>query len=163
MIPLPHSGDDRVRVFSSTEGPRVGVGGSARLTAMGNRMTDKGSGAGTFFNIGADDWHRIIGNAPVGWSNVFPTPTIDEKPDTFRVVPTVVNLTKEAEARALIAEVVEEQRKDGFNPDLVIVDTLARCSAGADENSAGERVRSEVADVARGALNTTKADALERV
>jgi hypothetical protein len=48
-------------------------GGSARLTAMRNRMTDKGAGAGTFFNIGPDDCHRIIGNASLGWGNVFPT------------------------------------------------------------------------------------------
>jgi hypothetical protein len=57
--------------------PTVNVpapGGSARLTAMGNRMTDKGAGAGTFFYVGEDDWHRIIGNASVGWSNVFPAP-----------------------------------------------------------------------------------------
>jgi hypothetical protein len=50
--------------------------GSARLTAMANRTIDKGSGAGTFCYIGADDWHRIIGNASVGWSNVFPTPSL---------------------------------------------------------------------------------------
>jgi hypothetical protein len=50
--------------------------GNVRLTAMGNRTDDKGAGAGTFFNIGADDWHRIIGNASVGWSNTFPTPGV---------------------------------------------------------------------------------------
>lgn len=63
---------------------------------------------------------------------------IADEPETFRVVPMVVNLSKESEARALIADVVEEQLRDGFNPDLVVVDTLARCSAGADENSAKE-------------------------
>jgi hypothetical protein len=41
---------------------------------MATRTIDKGAGAGTFFYIGEDDWHRIIGNASVGWSNVLPTP-----------------------------------------------------------------------------------------
>jgi hypothetical protein len=49
-----------------------------------------------------------------------------------------VNLTKAAEAKQLINKVLQEQRKSGFDPDLIIVDTLARCSAGADENSAKE-------------------------
>lgn len=50
--------------------------GSARLTAMGNRAVDKGAGSGVLFNIGKDDWHRVIGNASVGWTNEFPTPGV---------------------------------------------------------------------------------------
>ncbi len=43
---------------------------SGRLTAIGNRMTDKGTGAGTMIYITSDDWHVIIGNTGVGWTAV---------------------------------------------------------------------------------------------
>ncbi|SRR5713101_30973 len=52
-------------------------GGATRLRALGNQITDKRAGNGTFFNVAFDEWHRIIGNASVGWTNSFPSsPTL---------------------------------------------------------------------------------------
>ena len=45
-----------------------------RLTAIGNRMTDKGAGAGTWLTIAQDNLHQIIGNSPVGWLQSIPRP-----------------------------------------------------------------------------------------
>jgi hypothetical protein len=53
--------------------PAPPSGGSSRMTAIGNTIVDKGSGSGTWFSIGQDDWHRVVYNAPIGWSNTFPT------------------------------------------------------------------------------------------
>jgi Pectate lyase superfamily protein len=47
------------------------AGGASRLTAIGNRCTDKGSGSGNFIYLGNTDWHKIIGNTSPGWSNTF--------------------------------------------------------------------------------------------
>jgi hypothetical protein len=41
---------------------------------MANRITDNGSGSGTFFSMPEDDWHRVIDNSSVGWANLFPEP-----------------------------------------------------------------------------------------
>ncbi len=54
----------------------------------------------------------------------------------FRIVPLAVNLMDKAEAERLILTVVEEQKADGFDPKLVVVDTLHRSMPGGDENSA---------------------------
>jgi AAA domain len=54
----------------------------------------------------------------------------------FRIIPLAVNLMDKAEAERMILTVTEEQKADGFNPKLVIVDTLHRSMPGADENSA---------------------------
>jgi hypothetical protein len=51
----------------------AGGSGSIRVQAFGNQVSDKGTGAGTFWSVGYDDFHRIIGNASVGWTNAFPT------------------------------------------------------------------------------------------
>ena len=50
-------------------------------------------------------------------------------------MPCAVNLMDAAEARRLILTVVEAERATGFNPKVVIVDTLHRSMPGADENS----------------------------
>jgi hypothetical protein len=49
---------------------------SGRLSMSNCRITDKGTATGTFIYINGDDWHRIIGNASLGWSNTFPTATL---------------------------------------------------------------------------------------
>ena len=54
----------------------------------------------------------------------------------FRIVPLAVNLMDKAEAERLILTVIEEQKRDGFDPKLVVVDTLHRSMPGADENTA---------------------------
>jgi hypothetical protein len=54
----------------------------------------------------------------------------------FRAIPLAVNLMDRAEATRLIVTIVEEHNKGGFDPGLVIVDTLHRSMLGADENSA---------------------------
>jgi hypothetical protein len=56
----------------------------------------------------------------------------------FRVVAVAINLLDRAEAERLIAAVLEAQKADGFNPKLVIVDTLHRAMPGGDENTAKE-------------------------
>jgi len=43
-------------------------------TAMGNQVTAKSTGAGTFIAVYADASHRVVYNAPRGWVNEFPTP-----------------------------------------------------------------------------------------
>lgn len=43
-----------------------------RLTAIGNRCLDKGTGTGNFINITTDDFHNIIGNTGVGWTYAHP-------------------------------------------------------------------------------------------
>jgi hypothetical protein len=53
----------------------IGTGTGSYLTMMGCRTSAKGTGTGLFINIGADNWHRVIGNASTGWSNNFPTAT----------------------------------------------------------------------------------------
>jgi hypothetical protein len=54
----------------------------------------------------------------------------------FRVIPLAVNLMDKTEAERLILTVTEEHKADGFDPKLVIVDTLHRSMPGGDENSA---------------------------
>jgi hypothetical protein len=46
------------------------IGGRASL--IGNRTTDKGTGAGTFISIVNDDWHQSRGNTAVGWTMAYP-------------------------------------------------------------------------------------------
>ncbi len=48
--------------------------GGIRIAAFGNQIQDKGSNTGTFFSVGRDDWDKIVGNAPLGWTNTFPAP-----------------------------------------------------------------------------------------
>ena len=55
---------------------------------------------------------------------------IDLPDDDFAVYPDPVNLMKSAEVKALCALV------DHFGYGIVVLDTLARCMVGADENSA---------------------------
>ena len=43
------------------------LGRSSRLTAIGNRIGDKGVGDGIFFSIAADNFNRVLGNAAPGW------------------------------------------------------------------------------------------------
>lgn len=57
----------------STETKPVITVGAGRLTASGNRATDKGAGAGTFISITSDDYHNITGNTGVGWTYSHPT------------------------------------------------------------------------------------------
>ena len=43
------------------------TGPASRLTAIGNRVFDKGTGEGVFIAIGTDNSNRVIGNAAPGW------------------------------------------------------------------------------------------------
>jgi hypothetical protein len=54
--------------------PLISIGGKPgiRVQALGNQVRDKGAGAGTFLSIDYDDFHRIIGNTSIGWTNNFP-------------------------------------------------------------------------------------------
>lgn len=54
--------------------PLVNVGSGGRITAVGNRVTDKGTGTGNWLAIAADDHHVVLGNATVGWGQSIPTP-----------------------------------------------------------------------------------------
>ena len=62
--------------------------------------------------------------------------SIIEPINGFRVVPLAVNLMDKAEAERLILTVAEAEKAGGFNPRVVIVDTLHRAMPGADENAA---------------------------
>ena len=44
-----------------------------RLCMANCQISDKSTGTGTFISINTDNWHRVIGNASTGWSNVFPS------------------------------------------------------------------------------------------
>ncbi len=51
---------------------------SSRLSAIGNRLSDKGSGDGIFISIEADNFNKVIGNAAPGWRSLLvgkPMPT----------------------------------------------------------------------------------------
>jgi hypothetical protein len=48
---------------------------TARLTAIGNRMIDIGTGSGQFISIGTDNNHMILGNMGIGYTFGFPTGT----------------------------------------------------------------------------------------
>ena len=43
------------------------LGHGSRLTAIGNRVSDKGAGVGTFIAIEYENSNRVIGNAAPGW------------------------------------------------------------------------------------------------
>ena len=48
--------------------PKISITGrNSRLTAIGNRIGDKGNFPGVFIDIDSDNFHRIIGNASPGW------------------------------------------------------------------------------------------------
>lgn len=51
------------------------LGRGSRLTAIGNRVGDKGAGDGVFIAIEADNFNRVIGNAAPGWRS-----TLEHKP-----------------------------------------------------------------------------------
>lgn len=53
--------------------PTVNALTGSRLTASANRMDDKGTGAGVFIAVQADNFHNITGNTAVGWSYSIPT------------------------------------------------------------------------------------------
>ena len=46
---------------------------NGRLTAIGNRVTDKGSGSGNFIAISTDDHHVVTENSCIGWSISIPS------------------------------------------------------------------------------------------
>ncbi len=50
----------------------INGGPGIRVQAYGNQVSDKGTGAGTFWSVGYDDFHHIVDNSSVGWSNSFP-------------------------------------------------------------------------------------------
>jgi hypothetical protein len=54
--------------------PIVNVAAGGRITATGNRVSDKGTGTGTFITVAADDHHVICNNAPTGWQMSLPYP-----------------------------------------------------------------------------------------
>jgi len=55
--------------------PLISIGGvpGIRVMGLGNQVRDKGTGDGIFWRIDYDDFHRIIDNSSVGWTNKFPT------------------------------------------------------------------------------------------
>lgn len=49
--------------------PKIEILGSAsRLTAIGNRIGDKGSGAGVFVALESSNFNRVVGNVAPGWT-----------------------------------------------------------------------------------------------
>jgi pectate lyase-like protein len=56
--------------------PVISISRNSRLQAMGNQISDKGAGTGTYILVQSDDWHRIVYNASVGWENKFPVATL---------------------------------------------------------------------------------------
>ncbi|POS10240.1 hypothetical protein C3Y08_01985 [Burkholderia gladioli] len=50
----------------------VRLGTGSRGTLVGNRITDLGTGSGTFISVAADDQHIIANNASAGWSMALP-------------------------------------------------------------------------------------------
>src|SRR6266853_1564979 len=55
---------------SSPVNPVIWSAAGGRLTATGNRISDKGTGTGTFIKLDADDQHVVTGNAFTGWGLV---------------------------------------------------------------------------------------------
>jgi len=55
--------------------PLISISGvpGIRVMALGNQVRDKGTGAGTFWSVDYDDFHRIVDNSSIGWANKFPT------------------------------------------------------------------------------------------
>jgi len=45
---------------------------SGRITAIGNRTIDKGTGAGVFIQVNTDDFNNVRANSFVGWSALYP-------------------------------------------------------------------------------------------
>lgn len=58
---------------TSPSNPIIACASGGRLTAIGNRASDKGSGTGNFISVIADENHNIIGNSAVGWGYAHPT------------------------------------------------------------------------------------------
>ncbi|WP_186200805.1 glycosyl hydrolase family 28-related protein [Burkholderia gladioli] len=50
----------------------VRLGTGSRGTLVGNRITDLGTGSGTFISVAADDQHIIANNASAGWAMALP-------------------------------------------------------------------------------------------
>ncbi|MEK6420035.1 MAG: glycosyl hydrolase family 28-related protein [Burkholderia gladioli] len=53
----------------------VRLGTGSRGTLVGNRITDLGTGSGTFISVAADEQHVIANNASAGWAMALPTTT----------------------------------------------------------------------------------------
>lgn len=52
----------------------VTVNAGARIIAIGNSLTDKGTGSGNWIEVQQDNHHQVIGNTPVGWGQSIPAP-----------------------------------------------------------------------------------------
>ena len=57
--------------------PVINVGSYSRLSINGSTITDKGSGSGTFVNMGSDNYHSVVGNTIPGWTMSIPWPLIN--------------------------------------------------------------------------------------
>ena len=53
--------------------PLINIGANGRISAIGNRCSDKGTGSGNWLVVASDDHHVIIGNAPTGWGESLPS------------------------------------------------------------------------------------------
>ncbi len=75
--------------------PTIYAHGSLRITAIGNKSTDKGAGGGTFISVGTDDFNQIRANIFVGWAASYPA-TITAgyyESDSFTIMRGIVNST----------------------------------------------------------------------
>lgn len=52
--------------------PLVGVASSGRMTFIGNRASNKGTGSGNLITVTTDNWHSICNNLGVGWGYSYP-------------------------------------------------------------------------------------------
>lgn len=50
----------------------IKVNTGPRCTIIGNGISDKGAGAGTFIEVVTDDHHRVVYNTPIGWTITTP-------------------------------------------------------------------------------------------
>lgn len=49
------------------------AGSGSRVTLVGNRALDKGTGTGSFINVGTDNWNVVRANVAPSWGFTFPT------------------------------------------------------------------------------------------
>src|SRR5262249_34764655 len=83
LIGNRHFCDPNVAYSSPTIHVATASGNNVRATIVGNQTLDKGTGAGTFIQIDADNFHRVGLNAAIGWTTTFPAPTSGIYDDTI--------------------------------------------------------------------------------
>jgi hypothetical protein len=98
----------------------------AMSIAAGHNWCDKSTKPASVLYIAAED--------VVGFKQRAPAYQLTHSivPERIQFLGTAINLLSRGE----IEELLESIKASGFMPDLIIIDTLARCLPGADENSA---------------------------